>query len=269
MRIQHQSDEVRIIEDEFLKITTHPYLKQYIEDVKIEYDLIYFLLEIMRYSELSPSEKREQILAALLVQAAFNTHEQVKLDYDGKTDRKKPRQLTVLAGDFFSSLYHAMLVKEVHSGVISVFSRAIQQINEEKMSLHFNENSSEEELIKRLNVVEGSFLIEISTFYGEEKLGALAETFFLLKRLINEQKSGNDKYLSAFSFAIHAFWEGEELEKVHTWPPKNTKQWMSELITALQKQLQDKLQTYSFIHDTPLYDRLLEWISFENELEIK
>ncbi|RSL33819.1 hypothetical protein D7Z54_09010 [Salibacterium salarium] len=269
VNLQQSLHEVHIIENEFRKVTTHPYLLQYIDDVDVEEDIIYFLLEIMQYSTLSPSDKREQILSALLVQAAFKTHDRVQSHNENEPEQKKTRQLTVLAGDFFSSLYHAMLVKEVHSGIIPVFSNAIQIINEEKMRLHFNDIHTEKELMNRLYAVEGSFLSEIATYYGELELGSLAEVFFLLKKLIDEQKPANNKYLSAFTFAVHAYQEGEEKEIVREWPPSNTKRWMSETIYHLQQQLYDKLQTYSFIHNTPLYDRLQEWVSFDNKLEIK
>ncbi|MFB4163425.1 heptaprenyl diphosphate synthase component 1 [Alteribacillus sp. JSM 102045] len=266
---QQQATEIKSIEKQFLKMTTHPYLKKHIDDAEIEYDIIMFLLEIMDQSKLSLEEKREQILSALLVQAAFLTHEKVLNTEVTDNIEKKPRQLTVLAGDFFSSLYYYMLVKKAHNDILPVFSSSIQKINEEKMSLHFSENQSEQELMKRLEIVEGGFVSDIACFYKRKELGALAETFFLLKRLLKEKQKSRSKLLSAFATAIHTFTEGYETDIVTEWPPAQTKAFLNEKIDELQKKLKKQLEAYPSILSIPLYNRLKKWITMEYEAEIK
>ncbi|WP_158735326.1 heptaprenyl diphosphate synthase component 1 [Alteribacillus sp. YIM 98480] len=266
---QQQAEEVKNIEDQFLKMTTHPYLKKHIDSAEIEYDIIFFLLEIMKETSLTQEEKREQILSALLVQAAFLTHEKVHNTTLEDSNEKKPRQLTVLAGDFFSSLYYFMLVKNVHDDILPVFSSSIQKINVEKMSLHFSEHQSEGELMKRLKTVEGGFIADIAFFYKKDELAFLAEKFFLLKRLFKEKEKANSKYLSAFASAIHSFSEGYRADEVTNWPPVRTSSFLNDKISELQVKLQNQLDTYPAIHKVPLYNRLNNWTNLEFEAKIK
>ncbi|MFZ4452271.1 heptaprenyl diphosphate synthase component 1 [Salibacterium aidingense] len=265
----YEAVDVQRIERAFKNMTSHSYLKQYIEEADIEYDIIFFMREILAGTDLTEDQKKEQILSALFVQAAFATHEKVENDRGSSPAEKKPKQLTVLAGDFFSSLYHTMLINNVHSTIIPVFSDAIQRINEEKMCLHFGENTSEDELMQRLALVEGCFFKNISAFYGKPELGSLAETFFLLKRLNREREYTEVKFLSAAAGAVHQFFEKELREKVKNWPPERTEKWLSDKISHLKKELYQQLHTFSFQQDSALYDRLLSWTAFQDEAEIK
>ncbi|SFP41413.1 heptaprenyl diphosphate synthase component 1 [Salibacterium halotolerans] len=259
MKELYENAEVQKIEQEFRQLTSHPYLNEYIEEAGIEYDYILFMMELLSDSSLSADTEREQILSALLVQAAFVTHEKVETGGKDAFHDKKPRQLTVLAGDFFSSLYHSMLDREVHASVIPVFSEAIQKINEEKMSLHFRENESEDVLLSRLALVEGCFLKKIGSFYKKPETGSLAETFFLLKRLVHERKPQENCYLSAPAGSIHAFLEGGSREWSGAWPTDNIEQWLTFHIKRLQKELHQKLHTTTSVGNKLLYNVLKTW----------
>ncbi|SFL98023.1 heptaprenyl diphosphate synthase component 1 [Salibacterium qingdaonense] len=268
MKELYEDAEVQKIEHEFKQLTSHPYLKEYIEEAGIEYDYILFMMELLLDSPLSADAKREQILSALLVQAAFVTHEKVETGGQEVLLGKKPRQLTVLAGDFFSSLYHSMLDRDVHAKVIPVFSDAIQKINEEKMSLHFCENESEEVLLSRLALVEGAFLKNIASFYQKPEAGSLAETFFLLKRLVHERNPKESCYLSAPANSIHAFLEGG-IEWTGSWPAQSVEQWLTHHITRLQKELHQKLHTTTSIGNELLFNVLTSWSRDFIKAEIK
>ncbi|MGY4690116.1 heptaprenyl diphosphate synthase component 1 [Salibacterium sp. K-3] len=269
MKELYDNAEVQQIEQEFRQLTSHSYLKEYIEEAGVEYDLILFMMELLSDSSLSAEAAREQILSALLVQAAFVTHEKVRSGGGEALEDKKPRQLTVLAGDFFSSLYHSMLDKDVHSSIIPVFSDAIQKINEEKMSLHFRENKNEEELLARLFLVEGCFLKNVSSFYGKPEIGTLAESFFLLKRLAHERQPRSTYYLSAAAGAVYSFLEGGDTEQVSPWPTENIDQWMTNKMIMLQKELHQKLHTTSSVQNRLLYHVLETWTDNRQEAEIK
>ncbi|MFD2704434.1 heptaprenyl diphosphate synthase component 1 [Salibacterium lacus] len=258
MKELYENAEVQKIEHEFKQLTSHPYLKEYIEEAGIEYDYILFMMELLSDSSLSADAQREQILSALLVQAAFITHEKVETGSQEVLLDKKPRQLTVLAGDFFSSLYHSMLDRDVHAKVIPVFSDAIQKINEEKMSLHFCENESEEVLLSRMALVEGAFLNNIASFYQKPETGSLAETFFLLKRLVHERKPKETYDLSAPAESIHAFLEGGR-ERLGPWPAQSVEKWLTRHIARLQKELYQKLHTTTSVKNELLFSVLTTW----------
>ncbi|MFB5661664.1 heptaprenyl diphosphate synthase component 1 [Alteribacillus sp. HJP-4] len=255
---QIQAEEIRGIENDFLQMTAHPYLKQYIIEPEIDNDLISFLLEILKNTNfLSADEKKEQILSAVFVQSAFMTHENVIVK-DDKNDcdhQKKPTQLTVLAGDFFSSLYYYMLVKKAHQRIIPVFSHAIQRINEEKMSLHFFSRDSETELMDRIVVVEGCFIKDIAFHYNEVELAELAETFFILKRLVREKNTHYVADLSAISASVYNFLESKHHQPGDEWLTDKVKRWLQRQIDFYSQKLIRQWEAciqedYPYLQDT-------------------
>ncbi|SDH07850.1 heptaprenyl diphosphate synthase [Alteribacillus persepolensis] len=260
---QQSPGEVKEIEKKFVAMTTHPYLAKHIEKAEIDFDIIFFLQDIMKDARIDAVSKQEQILSALLVQAAFLTHENVYNKNLVNGTAKKPRQLTVLAGDFFSSLYYFMLVKNTHDDILPVFSSAIQRINEEKMSLHFAESQSEEELMNRLKVVEGGFLFDIASFYQQQEVGCLAETFFLLKRIKHEKQERDVKYLSAFASAIYAFHEGERKDEVTDWPTARTRSFLEAKEKELEEALVSQMDACAMQVTNTLYQRVENWLSGE------
>ena len=77
---------------------------------------------------------RERILAAMMmIYHGLSLHEEVSEDL---TREERRRQLTVLGGDYLSSLFYKLMAETEHIEMIRVFSRAIVHINEAKTSLH-------------------------------------------------------------------------------------------------------------------------------------
>ena len=267
INVKHHTDELKVIEEIFAEKTAHPYLDVYIEKPRIDYDVILFLLEIIHSHQVTGKERREQILAALFINAAFFTHERVCNDML-ETGERKPRQLTVLAGDFFSSLYYSMLVDNGHVEILPVFSHSIQKINEAKMALHFYEGDSERELMERLYSEEGTLLRNIADFYNESHLGTLAETFFLLKKLVNVRHETTDAALSTIHTAIYTCTEGEQADDVKNWPPENVANFLDRKIMELRQTLTTQLSS-SYMKSTALYPRVMKWSLEDNRVWTK
>ena len=64
-----------------------------------------FLFQLMDHLELSYSEMQNYALSTMLIQIALDTHEHIS----NESVEEKNRQLTVLAGDYFSGLYYKLL----------------------------------------------------------------------------------------------------------------------------------------------------------------
>ena len=90
----------------------------------VEYDMISTHTELpdfpaprvhLLYSFLTDSETGSQksvencALAAFLVQSGMDTHDQIDLGGEQQESKMRARQLKVLAGDYFSSVFYALL----------------------------------------------------------------------------------------------------------------------------------------------------------------
>lgn len=207
-QIFREADMERI-EMLFRSKASHQYVSTITGEMSVNKSIIYFLLDIMQQVELDSLRKEEQIVAALMVNGAFDTHEHVQIEPVQSALHKKKRQLTILAGDYHWSLYYSMLAHQIHAPILKVFSSSIQQINEEKMRLHLAESKDRNDFIKRLETVESGFLQNIAFYYGQRKTAEAANTFFMFKRLNDELQVQEQQPLSAFMAAVHAYWTND------------------------------------------------------------
>ena len=118
----------------------HSYLKEYIDQPYIDRDRIYFLLlPFINEGRTMSKEVVQWISTAMLLQIALDTHEKVTIS---ERDSLKERQLTVLAGVYFSSLYYKILAETDDVELICNLAKAIKEINESKISIYKNEHKS-------------------------------------------------------------------------------------------------------------------------------
>lgn len=261
--------EVTTIEQQFKELSAHSYLQQYAGYVEADRDLVYFLLECLRDAPFNKEEKREQILSALFAQAAFDTHEQVFQGDIVNQKEKKTRQLTVLAGDYFSSIYYRLLAKSVHQPILHLFSKTIQSINETKMELHCYEGESFRKLLDHIRDIEAGFIFALTTYYEKKELEQVAEIFFTLRRLLKERKQVAHKKLTSIAYALHWYAEGEKTFTAFHWPPANTKRLLDQAIQTYEELLQKQLQTVSpTLKNTSLYERLHAWVGLRKSEKI-
>lgn len=76
-------------------------------------------------------------LAAFLVQLGLDIHDRIDLESHRKEERSmRSRQLKVLAGDYFSSVFYELLAQAGEIEMISVMSAAICEVNKLKVNLY-------------------------------------------------------------------------------------------------------------------------------------
>ncbi|RFU65542.1 heptaprenyl diphosphate synthase component 1 [Peribacillus glennii] len=171
--------------------TNHPYLQMFLEKPTIDEDKLLLLAGLFNDLEITEADRKKYIVSTMLVQMALDAHESVTNsnvpDYDGS--QMKSRQLTVLAGDYYSGLYYQLLAEVENITLIRVLASAIKDVNEHKILLYQKSLSDMSGLIKTLKAIESSLIRKVAESMGSPVWKDLAEDILLLNRLHLEKKS--------------------------------------------------------------------------------
>ncbi|MGM8211623.1 heptaprenyl diphosphate synthase component 1 [Virgibacillus sp. W0430] len=168
----------------------HSFIEKYIEKPVIDKEKLYLLTTLLNQSKLSKYKKKQYILTTMLVQIALDTHELVPVAND-KTEHQNERtkkQLYVLAGDYYSGLYYALLASIEDMEMIQVLATAIKEINEYKMKLFYNEYGSFAEFVALIGKIETLLITRIAETISEKNIIPLIEPWLTMNQLIKEKE---------------------------------------------------------------------------------
>lgn len=200
--------ETAELKDEIQAIIHDSYLFTYIEPPIIDEDKIFLLCSMAK--QIHHDIRKELIISTMLVQIALDIHERViKIDY--LQEDHKTRQLTVLAGDYYSSLYYERLSKINEITLIQRLANGIRKINEQKTNFLYGKNLTQEHLLVIIREIESCLLNQFSLAVNSEPIPQIIQEFFLLKRLLQEQ---NKIMENKFSLWVHLF--GRQLFEYRT-----------------------------------------------------
>lgn len=164
-------EEVREIIEQLGQRTTVPYVKQYVDIpplAETRLTLLYFFL-----CETGVGEERARNLCVTtgLLQLALDTHERVRTHYEETLVAERNRQLTVLAGDYFSSYYYHLLAAAGEIAAIQVLADATQRINEAKMMLYVAEKEdklSSDAYMKHRRVIDTALYTALVQHFAKD-----------------------------------------------------------------------------------------------------
>jgi heptaprenyl diphosphate synthase len=162
----------------------HPYLLKYIETPVIDEDKLLILVSIMNRLELSFYEMKNYATTTILIQIALDTHEHIS---NASVDEIN-RQLTVLAGDYYSGLYYKLLAESEDINMIKELSKGIKEINEHKVSIYQREINGIEKLMTSIKKIESSLLVKFSECFKVDLWNEFIANLFFFKRLLNEKR---------------------------------------------------------------------------------
>jgi len=112
-------------------------------------------------------------LAAFLVQTGMDTHDLIDLgDGEQQESRMRSRQMKVLAGDYFSSVFFALLAGIGEIDMISSMSSAICEVNSLKVKLYTKLKQvllTAEDYLKESTQVKMSLFLAFSGFLEKSK----------------------------------------------------------------------------------------------------
>lgn len=179
----------------------HPYLREYIVPPTIDDDKLLILMSIVEQLDLPPFEKDTYVMAIMLMYVALDTHDNVTNDLVDQGS-VKVRQLTVLAGDYYSGLYYKFLseVGDIH--LIKALSEGVKDINEHKVRIYQKRQVSLDMIMKSVEMVEFSLIAKLMEYFGLSNWNNSTSNFLLFKRLLKEQKQFEEQGSSILFSAL-------------------------------------------------------------------
>lgn len=183
-------EQIADCKKQYHMLTKHLFLQKYIQEPAVDEDKLRFLFAMLS-GKVAKKDVHVFALAMMLVDAALQIHEQVSLHEVQSDYLRKNRQLTVLAGDFYSSLYYRLLARDGHLAMIKVFSQSIQTINELKLIIYREHSFTFTEFKEHIATIESALLQNIAKHYGLSNWEQMIKEYFLLRRFAQEEQRTN------------------------------------------------------------------------------
>ncbi len=185
-----------------LEKLAHPYLKKHVEAPYIDDDRLLLLISLLEQEEENQQRAVSYTLTAMLLQIALDTHEHVSNSLPGKEDeRYKHRQLTVLAGIYYSGLYYKLLADLEDIDMIKLLASGVKEVNEHKISLYQKDSIAIDQLMESVKLIESSLFGKITAYYQASEWYEFASNWLFVKRLLFEEtvflKTGNSLLFNA------------------------------------------------------------------------
>lgn len=165
----------------------HPYLLKHIEAPIIEKDKLMLLISIFDQVNISEKQRTNYVITTMLIQIALDTHELVS-NQPLEDEDNKNRQLTVLAGVYYSGLYYKILAGMDDVNMIRVLAEGIKEVNEHKISVYRKAFDGIEVLMNNVKKVESSLFDKIAEYLDVPVWSEFVSNLLFVKRLNAEKK---------------------------------------------------------------------------------
>ncbi|WP_209122587.1 heptaprenyl diphosphate synthase component 1 [Alkalihalobacillus sp. BA299] len=240
------NEHVNECKKKFFSITKHTFLQKYVQKPIIDEDKLRFIYAML--SERVPlKDIKVYALSAILVDAALNTHEKVSLNKINSDYVKKNRQLTVLAGDYFCSLYYSLLAEAGKISMIRMYSLSIQEINEYKMNIYQNEDLSFAEIREDISSIESVLLQNLAEHFKLPHWKKIIAEFFFLKRMLFER----DQWFEGKKLSILRALLNDQKEKTY----QQTKLKDDEILEILNHRISEGKERIEKYLEDPLFQQ--------------
>lgn len=190
MKLQDIGQKLIDIKKQVERKVTHPYLAQFIPVPYIDEDKLLILISIMEQLDLPYSQLKNYALTTMLIQIALDTHEYVSNSPVAAKEKDNPtgRQLTVLAGDYYSGLYYKFLAETDDISMIKILALGIKEVNEHKISVYQREFDGIEKLMTSIKLIESSLVSKLVDYFHITVWNEISANLLFVKRLLFEKK---------------------------------------------------------------------------------
>jgi heptaprenyl diphosphate synthase len=189
------------IKDKLKGRICHPFLAQNIEEPTVDEDKLLFLVSFLDYMDVSVEEIEHYAVPTMLLQIALDTHDKVTNDLSGDSNLKR-RQLTVLAGVFYSGLYYKILAEQNDIELIGLLAEGVETVNDQKIIVYQQEMDGIEKLMESLKSIEASLLKKLIGHLQASGWDELITNFLFIKRLIAEKEQFMESHTSVVFEAL-------------------------------------------------------------------
>lgn len=167
-----------------------PYIDKFIDQPEIDEDKLFLLTSILYDAPYPDTWKKRFVVTSMLVQMALDTHDRVAEDgVAGEPDvRKKQRQLTVLAGDYYSGLYYYLLSRLGDVQMIRLLASVIKEVNEAKMHAYYEKFDTAGKFLDELEHIETLLIRRVAEEFGHAPISRFAESWLIRERLRKEKE---------------------------------------------------------------------------------
>jgi heptaprenyl diphosphate synthase len=167
----------------------HPYLRQYIQTPTIDEDKLLLTISMLETHGLTNKEMEDFVVTTMLIDIALDTHEQVSNSSKELTEDNdlKPRQLTVLAGIYYSSLYYKILSDSSNLAMIRVLSEGIKEVNEHKIIYYHKDADDINQLMNSLMKIESAVITKVADYFHEMIWKEITIHYLMIKKLVMEK----------------------------------------------------------------------------------
>jgi heptaprenyl diphosphate synthase len=183
--LQNKLDGTREL---LLEKLSHPYLLEHVESPFIDDDRLLLLTSLLEQQEVNQERAKNYTVTAMLLQIALDTHEHVQNSQTGEEDEThKRRQLTVLAGIYFSGLYYKLLADMDDIEMIKRLASGVKEVNEHKISLYQKEAEAIDKLMDSVKLIESSLLGKVADHFDAAEWFEFASNWLFVKRMLSEE----------------------------------------------------------------------------------
>lgn len=165
----------------------HPYLLKHIEPPIIDEDKLLLLLSLLNKGSVPELIAKKYCITIMLIQIALDTHELVS-NHRLDSEELKSRQLTVLAGVYYSGLYYKILAGIDDIEMIRSLAEGIKEVNEHKISLYQKSANTFDELMNDIKKIESSLFVKVACYLDDAEWNDFSANLLFVKRLNAERE---------------------------------------------------------------------------------
>lgn len=187
---------------------SHSFLNKHIDIIEIDSIELQLLVFILLEMECSHEQVVHYATTIALIQIALDTHEGIS----NQETTRIHKQLTVLAGDYYSGWYYQLLAESNDVQLIRVLSEGIKEINELKIKLFVSGCTDVVEMLECLKQIEISLIKKLCQHFGYQLYIEEITEIFLLNRLQAELSSLSKNESTSFVEAMKKVSDIEPLE---------------------------------------------------------
>lgn len=178
-------EEISKLKKEIDDRLNHDYLMKHIPHPVIDEDklLVVYLMfkESGRHRDLN-----HYVTSIMLIQTALDTHETIAPKNEFGEHGTKNRQLTVLAGDYYSALFYRILAELENKELLVQIAGAIEQMNVDKMNF-YNGDLPWHQKFQLLRSIETAIILPLADALGFSSWKSFIADYFFAKRLVFEK----------------------------------------------------------------------------------